>query len=105
MTEFALRVISIFFIFSAATPVVAGPRGGGHFGGGVHFSAGTGPIAAPHVASPQLATPHFSAPSFAPRLSPRFSAPLMVPHSARNTRIPLTTPLAPQPFARPAHLP
>ena len=105
MTQSALRIISIFLICAAATPVVAGPRGGGHFGGGVHFSAGTGPIAAPHIASPQLATPHFSAPSFAPRLSPRFSAPLMVPHSARNTRIPLTTPLAPQPFARPAHLP
>src|SRR5215468_6404005 len=106
MIQSALRIISIFLICAAATPVVAGPRGGGHFGGGVHFSAGTGPIAAPHIASPQLATPHFSAPSFAPRLSaPRFSAPLMVPHSARNTRIPLTTPLAPQPFARPAHLP
>src|SRR5262245_60483791 len=106
MTQSALRIISIFLICAAATPVVAGPRGGGHFGGSVHFSAGTGPIAAPHIASPQLATPHFSAPSFAPRLSaPRFSAPLMVPHSARNTRIPLTTPLAPQPFARPAHLP
>src|SRR6516164_4424414 len=105
MTQSSLRIISIFLICAAATPVVAGPRGGGHFGGGVHFSAGTGPIAAPHIASPQLATPLFSAPSFAPRLSPRFSAPLMVPHSARNTRIPLTTPLAPQPFARPAHLP
>src|SRR6516225_1457087 len=104
MTQSALRIISIFLICAAATPVVAGPRGGGHFGGGVHFSAGTGPIAAPHIASPQLAAPH-SAPSFAPRLSPRFSAPLMVPHSARNRRIPLTTPLAPQPFARPAHLP
>src|SRR5262249_50831208 len=82
MTQYALRIIIIFLNCAAATPVVAGPRGGGHFGGGVHFSAGTGPIAAPHIASPQLATPHFSAPSFAPRLSaPRFSAPLMVPHS------------------------
>src|SRR5262245_44500785 len=121
MTQSALRITSIFLICAAATPVVAGPRGGGHFGGGVHFSAGTGPIAAPHITSPQLAAPHFSAPSFAPRISaPRFSAPLisphiaappvsppriLVPHSARNTRIPLTTPLAPQPFARPAHLP
>src|SRR5262249_17049472 len=93
-------------ICAAATPVVAGPRGGGHFGGGVHFSAGTGPIAAPHVASPQLATPHFSAPSLAPRLSaPRFSAPLMMPHRDRNTRTPLTTRLPPRLSVGPGHLP
>src|SRR5262249_48118858 len=104
MTQSALRIISIFLICAAATPVVAGPRGGGHFGGSVHFSAGTGPIAAPHIASPQLATPHFSAPSFA-LSAPRFSAPLMVPHSARNTRIPLTTRPAPRLSARRAHLP
>src|SRR5262249_16088194 len=101
MTQSALRIISIFLICAAATPVGAGPRGGGHFGGGVHFSAGTGCIAAPHIASPELAAPHF-----APlHTAPRFSSPLMVSHSARNTRIPLTTALAPQPFARPAHLP
>src|SRR5262249_2915179 len=64
MTQSALRITSIFLICAAATPVVAGPRGGGHFGGGVHFSAGTGPIAAPHIASPQLAAPHFPAPSY-----------------------------------------
>src|SRR5215813_15475680 len=104
MTQSALRIIAIFLISASATPVLAGPRGGGHFGGGVHFGAGTGPIAAPHIASPQVAAPHFSAPSFAPRLSaPRFSAPLMVRHIARNARNPLTPPLAPQPFARPAH--
>src|SRR5262249_5827577 len=112
------RITSIFLICAAATPVVAGPRGGGHFGGGVHFSAGTGPIAAPHITSPQLAAPHFSAPSFAPRLSaPPFSAPLISPHIAAPpvspppiVLLPRTatqrTPYPPPPrFARPAPLP
>jgi hypothetical protein len=112
MAQSAVRIASILLICAATTPVVAGPRGEGHFGGG---------FAAPHLAAPHVAAPHFSAPSFGPRFpTPHFSAPLipphiaaspvsppriLVPHSARNTRIPLTTPLAPQPFARPAHLP
>jgi len=39
MTQSALRITSIFLICAAATPVVAGPRGGGHVGGGVHFTS------------------------------------------------------------------
>jgi hypothetical protein len=74
----------------AATPVVAGPRGGASFGGGgAHFGPGAGAFAAPHIASPSVTAPHFSAPS---------------PHSARNIRTPLTAPVVPQLFARPGYL-
>jgi hypothetical protein len=75
MTQFAVRVGSILLICVAATPAVAGPRGGAPFGGGggVHFGGGGG--------APHLSTPHFSAP------------------------IPFTTPVGPQRFARPGHLP
>ena len=73
MTQFAVRVGSILLICVAATPAVAGPRGGAPFGGGgVHFGGG---------GVPHLSTPHFSAP------------------------IPFTTPVGPQRFARPGHLP
>lgn len=55
MTQFAVRVGSILLICVAATPAVAGPRGGAPFGGGgVHFGGGGG--------APHLSTPHFSAP-------------------------------------------
>jgi len=74
MTQFAVRVGSILLICVAATPAVAGPRGGAPFGGGgVHFGGRGG--------APHLSTPHFSAP------------------------IPFTTPVGPQRFARPGHLP
>ena len=74
MTQFAVRVGSILLICVAATPAVAGPRGGAFFGGGgVHFGGRGG--------APHLSTPHFSAP------------------------IPFTTPVGPQRFARPGHLP
>jgi len=74
MTQFAVRIGSIVLICVAATPVVAGPRGGAPFGGGgVHFSGGGG--------APHLSTPHFSAP------------------------LPFITPVGPQRFARPGHLP
>ena len=74
----------------AATPVVAGPRGGASFGGGgAHFGPGAGAFAAPHIASPSVTAPHFSAPSV---------------HSARNIRTPLTAPIAPQLFARPGYV-
>ena len=74
MTQFAVRIGSILLVCVAATPVVAGPRGGAPFGGGgVHFGGGGG-------------APHFS--------RPHFSAPL-----------PFITPVGPQRFARPGHLP
>jgi hypothetical protein len=74
----------------AATPVVAGPRGGASFGGGgAHFGPGAGAFAAPHIASPSVTAPHFSAPSV---------------HSARNIRTPLTAPIVPRLFARPGSL-
>jgi hypothetical protein len=74
----------------AATPVVAGPRGGAFFGGrGAHFGTGAGAFAAPHIAGPSVTAPHFSAPS---------------PPIARNVRTPLTAPVARQLFARPGSL-
>ena len=89
MTQFAVRIGSILLICLAATPVVAGPRGGASFGGGgAHFSPRAGAFAAPHIA-PSVTAPHFFAPS---------------PHSARNIRTPLTAPVAPQLFARPGYL-
>jgi hypothetical protein len=95
MTQFAVRIGSILLICVAATPLVAGPRGGAPFGGGgVHFGGGGGAVVAPHIAAPHLVAPRLSAPSFAPHLStPHFSAPL-----------PATTPIGPQRFARPGHL-
>ena len=95
MTQFAVRIGSILLICVAATPVVAGPRGGAPFGGGgVHFGGGGGAVVAPHIAAPHVVAPHLSAPSFAPHLStPHFSAPL-----------PFTTPIGPQRFARPGRL-
>ena len=70
MTQSAVRIASILLICAATTPVVAGPRGGGHFGaGGVHFGGGGGGFAAPHLAAPHVAAPHFSAPSFGPAFS------------------------------------
>ena len=94
MTQFAVRIGSILLICVAATPVVAGPRGGAPFGGGVHFGGGGGAVVAPHIAAPHVVAPHLSAPSFAPHLStPHFSAPL-----------PFITPVGPQRFARPGRL-
>src|SRR5215831_15825120 len=94
MTQFAVRIGSIVLICVAATPVVAGPRGGAPFGGGgVHFGGG-GAVAAPHIAAPHVVAPHLPAPGFARHLStPHFSAP-----------VPFTTPVGPQRFARPGHL-
>jgi hypothetical protein len=122
MTQFVIRIASILLTCAAATPVVAGPRGGAQFGGGgIHVGGGGGAVAAPHFAAPHFAAPHFSGPSFAPHFSsPHSSAPLipphiaappvslprvLVPHTGRNTRIPFNTPVGPQQFARPAHLP
>ena len=88
MIQFAVRIGSILLICLAATPAVAGPRGGAFFGGGgAHLGAGA--FAAPHIASPSVTAPHFSSPS---------------PHSARNIRTPLTAPVTPQLFARPGSL-
>jgi LTXXQ motif family protein len=90
MSQFAVRIGSILLMCLAATPVVAGPRGGASFGGGgAHFGAGAGAFAAPHIASPSVTAPHFSSPS---------------PQSARNIRTPLTAPVTPQLFARPGFL-
>src|SRR5689334_8159939 len=90
MSQFAVRIGSILLMCFAATPVVAGPRGGAFFGGGgAHFGPGAGAFAAPHIASPSVSAPHFSAPSA---------------HSARNIRTPLTAPVTPQLFARPGFL-
>jgi LTXXQ motif family protein len=90
MSQLGVRIGSILLMCLAATPVIAGPRGGASFaGGGAHFGAGAGAFAAPHIASPSLTAPHFSSPS---------------PHSARNIRIPLTAPVTPQLFARPGSL-
>ena len=110
MTQFVVRIASILLTCSAATSVVAGPRGGAPFGGGgVHFGGGGGAVAVPHVAAPHIVAPHLSAPSFAPHVStPHFSTPLIpprvvVPHTARSATIP--TPVAPQFSARRGHLP
>jgi LTXXQ motif family protein len=90
MSQFAVRIGSILLMCLAATPVVAGPRGGASFGGGgAHFGAGAGAFAAPHIASPSVTAPHFSSPS---------------PQSARSIRTPLTAPVTPQLFARPGFL-
>jgi len=87
MSQFAVRIGSILLMCFAATPMVAGPRGGASFGGGgAHFGAGA--FAAPHIA-PNVTATHFFAPS---------------PHGARNIRTPLTAPVAPQLFARPGYL-
>src|SRR5262249_6649 len=95
MTQFAVRIGSILLICVAATPVVAGSRGGAPFGGGgAHFGGGGGAAAAPHIAAPHVVAPHLSAPSFAPhRSTPHFSAP-----------VPFITPVGPPRFARPGHL-
>ena len=58
-------------------------------GAAAHFGAGARAFAAPKIAAPTVTAPHFSAPS---------------PYSARNIRTPLTTPVAPQLFARPGYL-
>jgi len=94
VTQFAVRIGSMLLICVAATPVVAGPRGGASFrGGGVHFGGVGGAVAAPHIAAPHVVAPHLSAPSFAPHLStPRVSTPL-----------PFTTRVGSQRFARPGH--
>jgi LTXXQ motif family protein len=94
MTQFAVRIGSMLLICVAATPVVAGPRGGVSFGGGVHFGGVGGAVAAPHIAAPHVVAPHLSSPSFAPHLStPHFSTPL-----------PFTTRVGSQRFARPGRL-
>ena len=56
MTQLMVRIAPILLICIAATPVGAGPRGGALFGGGVHFGAGGGAFAAPHIAAPQAGT-------------------------------------------------
>ena len=72
MTQFAVRIGSILLICVAATPVVAGPRGGAPFaGGGVHFGGG---------GAPHLSTPHFSAPL-------RFTTPVGPQRLARPGRL------------------
>jgi hypothetical protein len=94
MTQFAVRIGSMLLICVAATPVVAGPRGGVSFGGGVHFGGVGGAVAAPHIAAPHVVAPRLSSPSFAPHLStPHFSTPL-----------PFTTRVGSQRFARPGRL-
>ena len=88
MTQLTVRIAPILLICIAATPVGAGPRGGAPFGGGVHFGAGGGAFAAPHIAAPQ-AGHHFQGPSFAPRLpTPHFSAPPIPPHIAGSRALP-----------------
>jgi len=120
MTQSAVRIAPILLICIAATPVGAGPRGGAHFGGGVHFGAVGGAFAAPHIAAPQ-AGPHFQQPSFAPRLpTPHFSAPpipphiagsralppaFLVPHTGGRMTAPSATQAGPQYFARPVRQP
>jgi LTXXQ motif family protein len=90
MSQFAVRIGSVLLMCLAATPLVAGPRGGASFGGGgAHLGAGAGAFVAPHIASPSVTAPHFSSPS---------------PQSARNIRTPLTAPVTPQLFARPGFL-
>jgi hypothetical protein len=119
MTQSAVRIAPLLLICIAATPVGAGPRGGAPFGGGVHFGAGGGAFAAPHIAAPQ-AGPHFQQPSFAPRLpTPHFSVPAIPRHIAGSRAVPpaflvphnggsMTAPSAPQAgpyFARPVRQP
>jgi hypothetical protein len=67
MIQCAVRIGSILLICVAATSVVAGPRGGAPFGGGVHFGGGGG--------APHFSRPHFSAPPpFTPQVGPQLSA-------------------------------
>src|SRR5215831_16847991 len=67
MIQCAVRIGSILLICVAATSVVAGPRGGAPFGGGVHFGGGGG--------APHFSRPHFSAPApFTPQVGPQLSA-------------------------------
>ena len=63
MTQFAVRIASILLICVAATPVVAGPRGGAYFaGGGVHLVLAEArlrprilqPLASQHLIFPRL---------------------------------------------------
>jgi hypothetical protein len=80
MTQLTVCIAPILLICIAATPVGAGPRGGAPFGGGVHFGAGGGAFAAPHIAAPQ-AGPHFQGPSFAPVFRRRTSLRLPFRHT------------------------
>src|SRR2546430_12068040 len=82
MTQFAVRIGSILLMCFAATPLVAGPRGGASFGGdGAHFGAGARAFAAPLFRGrfAQFSSRHHQ--HFLPIITVGFIGPLFWPYA------------------------